>query len=280
MDVARGAIGEHLPAFFELREPERERPVLFEVPHAGMAIPDAVQDELQARRDQVARGSDIYVDKLCDGVTDDGAYLLVAHTSRFVVDLNRAEDDVDGRTVPDHPSPQGTQPRGVVWRMTTEGHPLMKGPLDYARLERRLALFHRPYHQTLRATLDSLRARHGHVILIAAHSMPSAPRLRGPRRADVVPGTRSRTTASAALIDAVAAHFRDAGLRVKHDDPYRGGYTTAHYGRPDEGVHAVQIELNRDLYVHEGSGQPKAGAFESIQDVMTRLARRLADFQP
>ena len=258
------------PSYFELIQPVRDTPVLVEVPHAGLAIPDAVRDELSATPDQVSRDSDIYVDKLCADAPNHGAHLLVAHTSRFVVDLNRAEDDIDGRTVPDHPAPKGTQPRGVVWRMTTRGHPLMSGPLDYERLERRLERFHRPYHSALTETLNALRARHGYAILIAAHSMPSAPR-RGPQRADVVPGTRGGTTADRRLIDAVAAHFRDAGLSVRHDEPYRGGYTTGHYGRPSEGWHAIQIELNRGLYVDEGNGKPKDAAFDSLRTLMGGL---------
>lgn len=258
------------PGYFDLIQPQRDTPVLVEVPHAGLAIPDAVRDELSASPAQVSRDSDIYVDKLCADAPSHGAHLLVAHTSRFVVDLNRAEDDIDGRTVPDHPAPKGTQPRGVVWRMTTKGHPLMSGPLDYQRLERRLERFHRPYHTALRETLHQLRERHGYAILIAAHSMPSASR-RGPKRADVVPGTRSGTTADRRLIDAVASHFRDAGLSVRHDEPYRGGYTTGHYGRPADGFHAVQIELNRGLYVDEGNGKPISGAFDSLRSLMGGL---------
>ena len=257
-------------SYFELIQPDHEAPILVEVPHAGLAIPDAVRDELSATPAQASRDSDIYVDKLCADAPQHGAHLLVAHTSRFVVDLNRAEDDIDGRTVPDHPAPKGTQPRGVVWRMTTEGHPLMSGPLDYQRLERRLERFHRPYHAALKDTLTQLRARHGYAILIAAHSMPSAAK-RGQRRADVVPGTRSGTTADRRLIDAVAKHFRDAGLSVRHDEPYRGGFTTGHYGRPKEGWHAVQIELNRALYVDEGNGKPKARAFDSLRALMGGL---------
>jgi N-formylglutamate deformylase len=270
-------ISETQHGYFDLIQPARDTPVLVEVPHAGLAIPDAVRDELSATPAQVLRDSDIYVDKLCADAPSRGAHLLVAHASRFVVDLNRAEDDVDGRTVPDHPAPKGTQPRGVVWRMTTKGHPLMSGPLDYKRLERRLARFHRPYHTALSETLHELRARHGYAILIAAHSMPSA--RRGQKRADVVPGTRSGTTADRRLIDAVAAHFRDAGLSVRHDEPYRGGYTTGYYGRPSEGWHAVQIELNRGLYVDEGNGKPKDGAFDSLRTLMSGLVDVAASVQ-
>jgi N-formylglutamate amidohydrolase len=117
------------------------------------------------------------------------------------------------------------------------------------------------------------------VILVAAHSMPSVGRSghndRGTRRADVVPGTQGRTSADARVIDLVDAHFREAGLSVRHDDPYRGGYTTQHYGRPAEACHVVQIELNRALYVHEDTGVRKPGDFEKTRALVAALVAKL-----
>lgn len=255
-------------------------PVLVEVPHAGLAIPEAVQGELSAPRDAILRDADIYVDKLYDAAPSAGASMLTAHASRYVVDLNRAPDDVDAETVPDHPAPRGVQPRGVVWRMTTDGRSVLRKPLTYAQLAGRIETFHKPYHDALRAELTRLREQHGYAILVAGHSMPSVGRSghtdTGVRRADVVPGTRGRTTADPRVIDCVDAHFRDAGLSVRHDDPYRGGWTTGHYGRPRQGWHAVQIELNRGLYVDEATGEPKAHAFESLQELLGALVVELA----
>ena len=258
------------------RPPEpQQRPVLVEVPHAGLAIPDRVRAEMTGRLEGVARDADIYVDKLYAGAPARGASMLTARVSRYVVDLNRAEDDVDLQTVPDHPAPRGVQPRGVVWRMTTDGQPLLKRPLDHRQLERRLDLFYRPYHGALRSELQRLRDRFGFAILLAGHSMPSVGRSirsdRITRRADVVPGTRGRSSAHPDLIELVDAHFREAGLSVRHDDPYRGGYSTAHYGRPREGLHAVQLELNRGLYVHEATGEPKSGALDALRLVLLDL---------
>lgn len=253
--------------------------MLVEVPHAGLAIPDAVAAEVDAPADGILRDADIYVDRLCVDAPARGAALLVAHASRYVVDLNRAPDDVDSRTVPDHPAPRGQQPRGVVWRMTTDGRALMRAPLTYAQLEVRLDRFHRPYHDTIRAELARMRARHGFSVLLAAHSMPSTGRSaldgRGVRRADVVPGTRGRTTADPRLIDLVDAHFRAAGLSVRHDEPYRGGFTTSHYGRPAEGWHALQIELNRALYVDEATSEPKPAGFEALRSMLAELVTKV-----
>lgn len=267
---------------FSLSAPSRgETPVLVEVPHAGLAVPEPVRAELTVPAEVLLRDSDLYVDKLYERATEAGASLLVAHVSRYVVDLNRAPDDVEHETVPDHPDPRGVQPRGVVWRVTTDGKPALRAPLTFAALERRLTAYHAPYHASLAHELERKRETFGHAILLAAHSMPSAARQSSaPPRADVVPGTRGRTSASPIVIDYVDRFFRDAGLRVRHDDPYRGGWTTAHYGRPTEGWHAVQIELNRSLYVDESSSRPRDDDLARLGALLMELVRGLGRLVP
>jgi N-formylglutamate amidohydrolase len=259
--------------------PSNPVPVLIEVPHAGTTVPEAVSDELVAPADALLRDADIYVDELYANAPNLGAALLCARVSRFVVDLNRAQDDFDSATVTDHPSTLGAQPRGVVWRATTDGRPLLRRPLSLPALRSRLATYYVPYHEQLRRTLEALRSQFGFAILIAGHSMPSHGRSlhveTGIRRADVVPGTRGRTSADARVIDAVDAHFRSAGLSVRHDDPYKGGFSTTHYGRPDLRVHAVQIELNRALYVNETTFQKREGDFERVQGLLDGLVVKL-----
>jgi N-formylglutamate amidohydrolase len=267
--------GSHLT----LVRPVHPTAVLVEVPHAGLEVPSEIVPSIDAPPDGVLRDSDLYVDELYAEAPQRGASMLVAHVSRYVVDLNRAADDVDLDTVPDHPAPRGVQPRGVVWRMTTDGRSLLRRPLTFAELEQRLARFHRPYHAALRGELTRLRARFGYAVLLAAHSMPSTGRVvttgKLVRRADVVPGTRGGTTADRRVLELVDAHFRDAGLSVRHDDPYRGGYATAHYGRPREGWHAIQIELNRALYVDEATSQRKEPEFSELRRVLGELVQKL-----
>jgi len=263
-------------ALFTLAAPDREGPVIVEIPHAGLAIPEGVARSLVVPRDAVLRDSDLYVDALWSHAPQHGAHLLVAQASRYVVDLNRAPDDVDRDTVVDHPAPRPSQARGVVWRVTTDGRPAMRRPMRYAELTDRLEAFHAPYHRALRRLVDEKRARRGHVILVAAHSMPSTSRDGAQRRADVVPGTRGRTTADPRIIDAVERHFRVAGLTVRHDDPYRGGYTTGHYGKPDAHVHAIQIEINRALYTDEATCRPRDAEITWLRGLVGSLLDRLA----
>jgi N-formylglutamate amidohydrolase len=265
----------------DYRAPEQNRrPVIVEVPHAGLLIPELLRDDILAGEDARARDADLHVDKLYDRAPEAGAALICARYSRYVVDLNRAPDDVDLETVHDHPSPRAGQPRGVVWRVTTEGKPVLRRPLDYDALRQRLELFHAPYHEVLSGELTRTREQFGYAILVAGHSMPSSVR-RGrteiERRADIVPGTLGGTSADRRVIDLVDQHFRAAGLSVRHDDPYRGGYTTAHYGRPAQGVHAVQIEINRALYMDEQTLAPKRGDFERLTSLLEELVRCLGE---
>lgn len=265
---------------FELIVPERgPTAVLVEVPHGSIALAPGLEPEIIAPAECLWRDADLHVDRLYQSVPTRGATLLAARYSRYVVDLNRAPNDVDAQTVPDHPSPRAHQPRGVVWRVSTDGRPAIFAPLTYAQLGDRLQRYHTPYHAALTAQLERLRLRFGFAVLVAGHSMPSVGRVghsdSGARRADVVPGTRGRTSADARVIDVVDTHFRAAGLSVSHDDPYQGGYTTQHYGRPFEHWHAVQIELNRAIYMNEQTGELRDRDAARVRSLLDELVTKL-----
>lgn len=254
----------------------REVPIVVEIPHAGTDVPVEFAREVAVCGDEVLRDADSFVDTIWRDAPTQGAATLVAGVSRYVVDLNRDDDDVDalavsgGRLAP-------SQPRGVVWRESGAGRCVLPAPLSPEAFERRLARCYRPYHSALEGLLRSLRARYGRVLLVAAHSMPSCSRLGSTaRRAAVVPGTLGRTTADCALIDVVDAHFRAAGLSVRHDQPYRGGATTARWGKPAQGFHAIQIELNRSIYMDEAALRLRDDASAWLRDVCTALIPKLA----
>lgn len=253
-----------------------EVPIVVEIPHAGTRLPDEVHAATLADRSDVLRDADAWVDALWTDAPRHGAHALVAALSRYVVDLNRDDDDVDARSVDGARRPDG-QPRGVVWRETGDGRPVLAGPLPRDVFAGRIARYYTPYHATLASTLRALRARHGRALLIAAHSMPSSSRLGGgARRAAVVPGTRGRSTADEALIDAVESHFAAAGLSVRHDEPYRGGATTARWGRPWAGFHAIQIEVNRALYMDEHAMRLREEQAGWLRELCSALLPRLA----
>jgi N-formylglutamate deformylase len=270
-----------MSSLLDFRAPEHDRtPVLVEVPHAGLLIPEALRDEILASEETRRRDADLYVDELFALAPDAGAALLAARTSRYVVDLNRAPDDVELGALEESSPGRLGQPRGVVWRVTTDGRPVLRTPLTAAALHQRLALFHLPYHTRLREEIERIRERFGFAILVAGHSMPSAVR-RGPReierRADIVPGSLGGTSCDPRVVEVVDQHFRAAGLTVRHDDPYRGGFTTAHYGRPSVRQHAIQIEINRAIYMDELSCAPKRENFARLQDLLRDLVEKLGE---
>jgi len=267
------------PLFLVSEPRAAETPVVVEVPHAGTSVPPEFAGELLAPARAIARDADLFVDEVYEGACDEGATLIVSRVSRYVVDLNRAETDVDAETVIGAPAAPRA-PRGVVWRLTTDNERSLAGPLTRAQLDARLDRIWRPYHAALAGAIRSKLERFGVCVLLAGHSMPSVGRSghgdTNVQRADVVPGTQGRTTAQGSLIDVVERHARDAGLSVRHDEPYRGGFTTRHWGRPSQGIHAIQVEIARRLYMDEAA-LVRGQAFPAVQKFARQLVRELGE---
>jgi N-formylglutamate deformylase len=263
---------------FQLVEPtDGDSPVVVEVPHAGLWLDAEAASWINAPARCIARDADLYVDELFAGAPSRGATLVAARVSRYVVDLNRGPDDYDGLAV--EGGPVRERPRGVIWRLSSDGIPVLRERLTVAEYERRMDRFHRPYHQALESLLQEKRARFGFAVLLCAHSMPT-PRTRvaaHPPLADIVPGTRGRSTAAECWIDLVDAVARGRGFQVQHDVPYRGGFSTGHYGRPEAGWHAVQVEIARRLYMDERRlGRDPVG-FSAMTDFALELVSALVE---
>lgn len=268
------------PPFERIDPRGPETPIVVEIPHAGLESAPPFLEPLSAPARSLARDADLYVDSLYSEAPDVGATVLVARTSRYVIDVNRGERDVDAEVV------EGARAdvrlhHGLVWRTTSDGEPALSRRLSVHELEERLDLVWRPYHRELAAIVERKRARFGIAVVLAAHSMPSLDR--GPRRdavesvrsrADVVPGTRGRRSAAGRFIDAVEEHAVAHGWTVRHDEPYAGGFTTQHYGRPSESIHAIQVELSRRLYVDETTLRPLP-SFEAVRDWCSLLVSKL-----
>jgi N-formylglutamate deformylase len=242
---------------FRVVRPEgREIPVVVEVPHAGLRLDPVSLALCVAPARSIGRDADLFVDELYADAPSVGASLLVAEMSRYVCDLNRDPTDLDRET-----SEVGRldgSAYGVIWRKSTDGYRALGSELSASEVERRLRDYYRPYHEALENLLQQKRERFGYVVLLCAHSMPSLGR-GGELRADVVPGTRGRSSAHPELVNEVEALALSAGKSVRHDDPYRGGFSTEHYGRPAARQHALQVELARRLYMDEAELRPNAG---------------------
>jgi N-formylglutamate deformylase len=250
---------------FEVIDPTGpETPVVVEIAHSGLDMPAHYLAPLAAPARALARDADLFVDGLYEDAPAEGASVLVARTSRYAIDVNRADTDVDSEVVEGERSDVLLH-HGLVWRTTSDGEPALARRLTRAELDERLDRIWRPYHRALSTAIDAKRKRFGLCVVLAAHSMPSTERAGGNGRssggparprADVVPGTRGRRSAAAKYIDAVETLAKTRGWTVRHDEPYAGGFTTQHYGRPAEGVHVVQVELARRLYLDEATLRP------------------------
>lgn len=269
--------------YFRLFRPEEQTlPVVVDVPHAGEWIPDEVLDEMVVQNKTLRRDLDLYVDQLWQKAPELGATLIASNVSRYVLDLNRANDDTSPETVIGAKrinKPGYYQDRGVVWRTTTDGTPVMAKPMTRAAFNRRIATFHTPYHQAIADEIERVRQKFGYCLLIDGHSMPSRGRSGhsdpGSRRADIVPGDVEGKACSPLLTNIVCTHFRECGYSVAPNKPYKGGWITRSFGVPREGSHALQIEVNRALYMDETTFQIKPEGLARLAEACVSLLPKL-----
>ena len=231
-------------------------PVVLNSPHSGAHYP---QDFLAASRlDAVTlrRSEDAFVDELFAAAAAQGAPLLRARFPRAFLDLNREPFELDpqmfsGR-LPDFANTRSLRVAaglGVIPRVVGDAQPIYREPMPVDAALRRIAALHRPYHARLGELIETAHRRFGLALLIDCHSMPSSsPDVGG---ADIVLGDRYGSSAARWVVDAVESALRAGGLNVRRNKPYAGGYITEHYGAPATGRHAVQIEINRSLYMNE-----------------------------
>lgn len=245
---------------FEFSPGHTWSPLVISFPHVGLDWP---ADELQLRPAvNFARNADFAVDRLYPAAAALGAATLRARYSRLLIDLNRAPDDVSSTLVPDHPAPRpqrppwataGTAPvhnRGLIWQTAVGNVQILRPPLAFADLQARLRRYYDPYHAALAVLLARRRARFGFAVLLDAHSMPSSV------PGDLVLGTFEGGACGPELERRALAALRGDGpaiFRVCLNDPYRGGELVRKFGRPEHSVHALQLEVNRGLYMDEAN---------------------------
>jgi N-formylglutamate amidohydrolase len=269
-------------AFVSRMPPAPTTPVVVSVPHAGVAthgFEATLSPELDVRCD-----ADLYVDRLYRvGQADGPEVHVAARLSRFVCDLNRDPDDVSSGAVPEHPAPRNTDGRGFIWAITTAGVPTLSRPLTLEDWRARTAV-HTAYHDALSQALARARERFGFAVLVDGHSMPSKGRQGhkdpGRVRADVVPGDRDGTSCAPSLSRLVGEHFASRRYSVAFNEPYKGGFITSHHGRPADNVHAIQIELRRDLYMNEATYEIEETGFGRLSKTIAELLTALRDFRP
>lgn len=252
---------------FELVVPTRAiAPILISSPHSGRAYPASflAQTRLDART--IRRSEDAFVDELARPAVDLGATLLHAHFPRAYLDLNREALELDPRMFTGRlPAEANTKSSrvagglGTIPRIVSERDEIYGGPIPIGEALDRIDALWRPYHALLGRVLDEMRGHFGAAILIDCHSMPTPTRGGPEGRPDIVLGDRLGDSCHSELTAVASMLLRQCGYRVALNKPYAGGYITEHYGRPERGIHALQIEIARGLYMHETTMKKTSG---------------------
>lgn len=250
-------------------------PVVLAVPHAGRDYPAPLIAQARVPVATLRGLEDRYADRLIARAVADGFPVLVATAPRALVDLNRDPDDRDDRGPSRVAGRRAAAGMGVFPRSVPSVGDLWRAPFDPGELDARIAQVHRPYHAALAAALSAARTRHGSALLLDVHSMPRRAGRDWPRSADIVLGDRSGTSAAKAFVREAEALIGAAGLSCARNTPYAGGYTTLRHGNPAKDVHAIQVEVARDLYL-DSDGAPVLAGVERIADLIAQIAGALA----
>ncbi len=285
------------PAPFSIRRPAAEAmaPLVFASPHSGRLYPKDMMAASALDADSIRRSEDALVDRLIDAATGYGASVIAAAYARAYIDVNREPYELDASMFEDElpDFARGRTARvaaglGSIARIVAEGQEIYARKLTFAEAAQRIETVHRPYHAALDGLLGDARAKFGMALLIDWHSMPQAAArtlgqsgdFAGQGSCDLVLGDRFGAACAPAITGLVEAEFEAMGYRVARNAPYAGGYTTEFYGRPQAGIHALQVEINRSLYLDEATLEPHEGYgrlqrdLERVFAALARLARQ------
>ena len=253
-------LDEELPPPFAIVEPAAWRaPIIFNSPHSGSVYPD---DFLKASRIDLAslrRSEDSFMDELIAGLSDLGFPTVSVNFPRSYVDVNREPYELDPRMFAGRlPSFANTRSMrvagglGTIPRVVGDGQEIYGERIAVDDALARIEMLYKPYHRALRRLINKAHRAFGTVIVVDCHSMPSVGVSREePRRPDVVIGDRYGTSCAPILADTVEETMRALGYSVGRNKPYAGGFITEHYGNPASGLHTIQLELNRAIYMDE-----------------------------
>lgn len=251
--------------------PKSRVPILLSVPHSGVEFPPDIGGRLRPKFVQRPEDTDWYVHELYDFARDLGISMIRARFSRYVIDLNR--DPADKPLYAD-----GRQETELVPTKAFSGEPLYDGKTpDTAERAHRVALYYAPYHARLMQRLSELKEEFGSVLLYDAHSIQRfVPTIRPKPFPDLILGNQNGKTAHPKLIATALETLGGGGkYQVSHNDPFQGGYITRRYGKPDQGVHSLQLEMSQDVYLDE-KGRMDIKKVQPLKACLKRTLEKLA----
>ena len=246
-------------SFIYMAPEQQSSSVVFCSPHSGRNYSESFLQNAILDSHQIRSSEDAFVDELYDCAPNMGAQWLAATAPRAYVDLNRRADELDGALIHGvHKSitnPRVVSGLGVIPRVVAEGRIIHSGKMSIAQAQERLDRYYYPYHAKLKQILNDTCQRFGQAVLIDCHSMPRSATMdmvvRGGVRPDVVLGDRFGSSCSKAVMDCVAHAFEAQSFSISRNVPFAGAHIVQQYGRPSIGQHAIQVELDRSLYMDE-----------------------------
>ena len=272
--------------YFEIVAPGQWTvPMVFNSPHSGNILPKSFLETSRLSPNALHASEDSHVDDLFMGCLAAGAPLMRALISRSFIDLNREPYEFDARmfkdVLPAHMNTTSSRVAcglGTIPKTVGEGVNIYDGPLELPEALQRIDSIYRPYHRTLSALLDEAHRATGIILLVDCHSMPSSSVTKHPSHGqiDVVLGDRFGNACDKNIVEAAAFLLRGAGLNLALNKPYAGGFITENHGRPRQGRHALQIEINRALYMNETTRRPTAN-YQAFKVLLDRLAMCFAE---
>ena len=254
------AVHDELNPPFDILEPAAWRgPIIFNSPHSGSIYPRAFLAHAHLDIATLRRSEDSFVDELFSAVVDRGFPLMRAHFPRCYVDVNREPYELDPRMFEGRlPSFANTRSMrvagglGTVARVVGDAHEIYDQRIPVDEALTRIEGLYKPYHRALRRLITGMHRDFGAAVLIDCHSMPSVAGNKDDRpRADFVLGDRYGTSCVPVIAETIETALAGFGHSVSRNKPYAGGFITEHYGNPSVGVHAIQLEVNRALYMDE-----------------------------
>ena len=262
-------------------------PLLVASPHSGRVYPQAFLAASRLDSHALRRSEDCFVDELFSGAASCGLPLLAADFPRAYCDVNREPWELDPAMFSDKLPPwcNTRTPRinagfGTIARLVASGQPIYGEKLLFAEAEARIRSCWQPYHDALSTLIAETRSAFDRCVLLDCHSMPTEEPAPGTRHdPDFVLGDAHGTSCDPVLSGVAHRFLEEAGYRVRRNDPYAGGYVTRHYGRPRQGIHVLQIEVSRSLYLDQ-TRYLKLARFEQLRELMSALLRALCGAMP
>lgn len=276
--------GVEKPFALTLPETAARVPLFVTSPHSGADYPSDFLAASLLDAHAIRQSEDMYVDALFADAPSCGVALLAAQFPRAYIDLNRAPYELEqalfADKLPDHIDTRSLRAAaglGTVPRLVAENTPIYKSKLSFAEAEARIEGIYKPFHNVLRRHLDELNAHHGYSVLLDAHSMPSqATKLSGLGDRDFILGNRHGRACHRDVTHMIETFLTSRGWRVGLNKPYAGGYITEQYGVPARGAHALQIEINRGIYMDEATHEKHDGFDRLRQDMRDLMAYLIA----